>query len=163
MLPNNMFIFANPSQIFMITFPSSHLKRRLQSKKEEIFDEIRMKYVVNTPEEVVRQSMIQYLLKEKLYPKGVIAVEYSINLNGLHKRIDILIHSATGKAAILIECKSPQTPINQLVLDQASRYNQVVEAPYICLYNGLSLWLFQLNPISRNYTQIKDFPHYKNL
>lgn len=148
----------------MIPFPSPHLKlRHGLHNRTEVLDTLRRKYVAFTPEEEVRQSLIAYLIHEKGYPQGVIAVEYGFTLNGLQKRADIVVFSASGVPSILVECKAPQIALSQAILDQASRYNQLISAPYICIYNGVSLMLFELNSVDNQYNMLSDWPDYATL
>ncbi len=147
-----------------IPFPSSHLKtRRTPDNKQEVLDTLRRQYVKLTPEEEVRQSLIEYLIRDKAYPKGVIAVEHSFTLNGMQKRADIIVFSAQGKPAMLIECKAPHITLSQEILNQASRYNQIIKAPLVCLYNGHHLLVCQLDTNTKQYHVLKDLPEYKDL
>ncbi len=148
----------------MIPFPSPHLKiRRANNGKLEVLDKLRRQYVAFTPEEEVRQSMITYLIHEKTYPQGVIAVEYGFKLNGLQKRADIVVFSATGQAALLIECKAPHIALSQEILNQASRYNQIIQAPWVCIFNGISVLICKLNKETLQYNILNNLPNYKDL
>ena len=93
-----------------------------------IFDEIRKKFVVLTPEEWVRQHVVQYLLLEKKYPKSLINVEKLVKVNGLNKRYDIVVFQPNGEIFLLIECKAPEVSISQQTFDQIARYNLKLNA-----------------------------------
>ncbi len=145
----------------MIPFPSPYLKiRRTHSGKTEVLDKLRRQYVAFTPEEEVRQSMIAYLINEKAYPQGVIAVEYSFKLHGMQKRADIVVFSAKGIPVLLIECKAPQIPLSQEILNQASIYNQVVQAPLVCIFNGVSILVCSLDIHTNQYHMLDTIPNY---
>ena len=101
-----------------------------------IFDAIRRKYLVLTPEEWVRQNFIQYLVTLKDYPSSVIAIEKEIRLGELKKRFDILIYDREHKPWMLVECKGREVELSQAVLDQAIRYNMSVPVEYIIITNG---------------------------
>ncbi len=148
----------------MIPFPSTYLTiRQAQNGKLEVLDKLRQQYVTLTPEEEVRQSIIAYLIHEKAYPKGVIAVEYSFRLNGMQKRADIVVFSKTGHPALLIECKAPHIALSQKILNQASRYNQVIQASLVCLCNGVSTLIFTLNAETNTYEILNTLPDYNTL
>lgn len=92
--------------------------------------------MVLTPEEWVRQHTIQYLIQQKNYLPSSIQAEHPVNLYGLNQRIDLLIYHKINPF-MLIECKRPGVEITQETLDQAMRYNQMVQARFIYLTNGI--------------------------
>ena len=51
-----------------------------------IFDKLRKKYIVLTPEEWVRQHFVYFLIEEKKYPVTLIALEKQLTINNLKKR-----------------------------------------------------------------------------
>lgn len=102
-----------------------------------IFDVIRKKYLVLTPEEWVRQHFIHYLITTLEYPRSLIKVEGGLTYNQLSKRSDIVIHDREGRPWMVVECKSPELTINEASLRQASTYNATLRAKYITVTNGL--------------------------
>ncbi len=110
-------------------------------KKEEgkiwIFDMIRKKYLVLTPEEWVRQHFIHYLIAELKYPKSLFRIESSLTYNKLQKRSDILVFNRDAKPWILIECKSPDIKLSQKAFNQVAIYNMTVNAKFVAVTNGL--------------------------
>ncbi len=101
-----------------------------------IFDEARKKLVPLTPEEWVRQHVLHYLIYNKNYPKGLVAVERGIELNGLQKRFDIVVFGADGQPKIIIECKAPEEKLNEKVFEQIARYNLSLRVDYLWVTNG---------------------------
>ena len=69
-------------------------------------------------EEWVRQHLIWYLIYEKKYPKSLINVEKKILVNGLTKRVDVVIFNKDGSIYLLVECKAPEIKISQETFDQ---------------------------------------------
>ncbi|MGM9512031.1 type I restriction enzyme HsdR N-terminal domain-containing protein [Larkinella sp. GY13] len=106
--------------------------------KPYIFDVLRKKYVLITPEEWVRQHVVHLLLNQYGYPKSLIRTEGGLKLNQLRKRTDILVFDRLGKPFLLVECKAPQVTVTQQVFDQIGRYNHIHQAPYIVVTNGLT-------------------------
>jgi hypothetical protein len=102
-----------------------------------IFDSIRKKHLVLTPEEWVRQHFINYLVASLRYPKSLIKIEGGLIYNKLSKRTDIVVFDRTGHPWMVVECKSPDLKINQDVVRQASMYNASLKAKYIVVTNGL--------------------------
>ena len=97
---------------------------RKDGTKLYIFDEVRKKKVVLTPEEWVRQNFIQYLHKECKVPLSVMVLEKELELNGQKKRADILIYDRDGNPYAIVECKASHISISQDVFDQAWQVQQ---------------------------------------
>ena len=74
-----------------LNFPSYSFRFKNSENKVAIFDEIRKKFVILTPEEWVRQHTVQYLIQEYNYPKSLLNVEKQVKINGMNKRYDIVI------------------------------------------------------------------------
>ena len=102
-----------------------------------IFDIIRKKYVSLTPEEWVRQHVIRFLIEEKGYSAGLIAVEKAVKYNGLTKRFDLYVANNDGSPQILIECKAPHIKLSDMTLQQASLYQCQLNANFVFITNGL--------------------------
>jgi len=111
--------------------------------REMIFDEVRKKWVVLTPEEWVRQNFLQYLVQVKKYPASLIAVEKEIKLGDLKKRFDIVVYDAASKPWMIVECKEMNVELNKQVLDQVLRYNITMQVPYLVITNGSYCMAFQ--------------------
>lgn len=109
--------------------------------KEFIFDNIRKKYVLLTPEEWVRQHILSHLIQEKKYPQSVIAVEKAVKVGNRSKRFDILIYKQ-AKPWMLIECKSPQVKLGKQVLSQILSYHSTFQAHYLIITNGNELMCY---------------------
>ncbi|MET4080909.1 hypothetical protein ABIB40_000853 [Pedobacter sp. UYP30] len=128
-----------------------------------IFDQLRKKHLVLTPEEWVRQHFIQHLIANHKFPKTLINIEGGLVLNQLQKRSDILVFNANGEKLMLIECKAPKVKITETVFDQALRYNSIHQAPWIVLTNGLKHVYAKLNFTSGEAEFVEELPLYLNL
>lgn len=120
-----------------------------------IWDSLRRKWLVLTPEEWVRQHVIGWLVGEKHIPELRISQEYPVNINGQHQRADIVVIDERAQPHILVECKAPEVAIDNEVVMQAIRYNSVVKARYIVLTNGLKLYCFE--HADGQYRAVKEF------
>lgn len=127
-----------------------------------IFDEIRKKFVVLTPEEWVRQHVVHYLIYEKKYPKNYLNVEKQINVNGTVKRYDIVVFDSFGNYDILVECKAPHIQINQSTFDQIARYNFAMKANILMVTNGLNHYFCSINSTQNGYLFLRDLPLFKS-
>lgn len=114
--------------------PSPSLRR--YNGREEIFDPCRKKWVALTPEEWVRQQILNQLTEVLAVPPSWIAVEKEIEVNQLRKRFDILVADDCGRPNLLIECKAPEVPLSESVLEQLLRYQIQISVPYLIITNG---------------------------
>lgn len=110
-----------------------------------VYDPIRKKDVVLTPEELLRQLVLLYLLEEKKCPAHRIRSEIGIEVNGLRKRCDIVVFDADVKPWLLVECKSPKVRLSQATFEQVARYNLRLKAPYLVATNGLATYCCALD------------------
>lgn len=141
-----------------LNLPPFNYKIKEIEGKTYIFDIIRRKYLVLTPEEWVRQHLIHLLINQYNYPKSLFRVEGGLKYNQLQKRTDIIIYDNSGNPFLLVECKSADVTINQSVVEQASRYNQTIRAKYVAVTNGLKTFCFEINFENGAIHQLKDLP-----
>jgi hypothetical protein len=123
-----------------------------------VFDLLRKKNILLTPEEWVRQHWISFLLFGQGFPKGLITSERGLTYNGLQKRTDLLVFDREGLPYFLIECKAPEVEINQKVLSQAITYNQTLKCPFIGLSNGKKHVFMGYVEAEGKYLQQSNFP-----
>ena len=125
-----------------------------------LFDVIRKKEIIITPEEWVRQHFVQFLIHQKHYPKGLIKLEGGHQLNGMQKRSDIVVFNTVGNKILLVECKAPSVPVNEKTFDQISRYNIVHKVGLLAVTNGLQHYYCQINHEKSDYKFLKELPDY---
>lgn len=128
--------------------------------KPQVFDPVRKRLVALTPEEGVRQGVLRYLHEQLGYPYELMQVEGAITLNGLTKRCDVVVYDSEVKPMIIVECKKPEVAINQKVVDQACRYNQVLQVPYLFLANGRQALTLQVDFEAQRLIQLPSLPSY---
>ncbi|HBR52718.1 MAG TPA: type I restriction enzyme HsdR N-terminal domain-containing protein [Flavobacteriaceae bacterium] len=143
-----------------LEFNSYSFRFKSNENNRLIFDEIRKKFVVLTPEEWVRQHVVQFLLSEKNYPKSHVNVEKQLLLNGTKKRYDVLVFNPDGSIHLIVECKAPSVRIGQDTFDQIARYNLVTNATYLMVTNGLTHYFCQLDYQQERYVFLRDIPAY---
>jgi hypothetical protein len=143
-----------------LNFPSYTFRVKNRENRTLIFDGIRKKFVVLTPEEWVRQHVVQFLNKEKKYPLSYINVEKQIKLNGLIKRYDIVVFSPKGELHLLIECKAPEINISQATFDQIAQYNFNLDAKYLMVTNGLTHFYCKTDLEAEKYQFMKEIPEF---
>jgi hypothetical protein len=127
-----------------LKYPPFAVRLKKQNDQTYIFDVIRKKWLVLTPEEWVRQHLLNYLITEKKFSPSSIAIEKEIVLNDLKKRYDVVIYSRELKPYLVVECKAPYIELNQSVVEQALRYNLTIKAEILMITNGISDMVFNL-------------------
>lgn len=143
-----------------LNFPSYNFRFKNNENKVAIFDEIRKKFIILTPEEWVRQHVVQFLLEEKKYPKSLINVEKVLKINGLTKRYDGVVFNTDGSIFLLIECKAPKVKITQTTFDQIARYNMTLKATYLMVTNGLNHYFCLMDFENESYVFLKELPEF---
>ena len=140
-----------------LAFPHFDFKTKSNENKRFIFDPIRKKFVVLTPEEWVRQHVIQDLLQKGI-SKTRISVEKQFAIMGQKKRFDIVIAGRNATIALLVECKAPEVAISQETFDQIARYQLALHADILMLTNGLQHIYCQIDSVSESYQFLPEFP-----
>lgn len=136
-------------------------KTSTNNGKLQILDPIRQRYVALTPEEQVRQYTLKILVEQILVPKGLIAVEYSIKVNKLDKRCDIVVFDRTGSPLAIVECKAAEVKISAYTLDQAIRYYSALKPKYLILTNGTNIFCFKA--MAGELVQLEKIPLYDEM
>jgi hypothetical protein len=119
-----------------LAYPNVDIRERQQGSVAQLFDPFRKRWVQRTPEEWVRQQVLQLLVQTHQYPTSLIAVEKSIQVGLVNKRFDVLIYDLTHTPWMLIECKAPTVKLDDAVLEQVVQYNIGVPVSYLLIING---------------------------
>jgi len=141
-----------------LNFPKFQFRFKSSENKIYIFDEIRKKFFLLTPEEWVRQHVLHFFLYTKKYKKSHINVEKIVKINGQNKRYDLVLFNNNGTIHILVECKEPNVKISQKTFDQIARYNGVLNADYLMVTNGLDHYYCKLDYKNEVYHFLNDIP-----
>lgn len=144
-----------------LNLPPYQFKLKQQGVRTQIFDAIRKKYVVLTPEEWVRQNFLQYLILDKSYPASRIAVEAGLKYNQLQKRMDVLVYDKQGNPHLMVECKAPEVKITQDVFDQIARYNMVFKVKYLVVTNGMNHFCCRMDYTENTYSYLENIPAFE--
>ncbi len=125
-----------------------------------IFDSIRKKYLVLSPEEWVRQSLVHYLLHQKNYPSALFSLEKGLRYVNKQKRSDLVVYDRETRPFLLIECKAPYLELSPEHLNQVITYNKVLQAPYFGICNGHTCLLYARTREEGAWEVQEDFPEY---
>lgn len=118
-----------------IEYPVYSFKIKQENNTDFIYDTIRKKWLVLTPEEWVRQNFIQYIIATKKYPKALLSVEKSIKINDTTKRYDIVVYK-DNTPWLVVECKAMHIDLNEKTIHQIITYNLHIQANYLVITNG---------------------------
>ena len=148
----------NSVQLPQLNFSEKYQFRFKQSEHSVyIFCTIRKKWLILTPEEWVRQNVVQFLIQEKKYSQSAINTELIVELNGMKKRADIIVFKKE-KPFIIVECKAPSVPISQETFDQIARYNLQIGADFLMVTNGLNHYFCQMDMENQKYIFLEELP-----
>lgn len=142
----------------VLNLPPYQFKVKQEGVRAHIFDVIRKKYVVLTPEEWVRQNFLQYLIQDKKFPASLIAVEAGLKYNQLQKRMDVLVYNRQGTPHLMVECKAPEVKITQDTFDQIARYNMAFKVKYLVVTNGLNHFCCQMDYTQNTFQYLEQIP-----
>ncbi len=141
-----------------ISYPKDKVKVRQRAGANEVFDIIRKKWLLLTPEEWVRQNIVQYLLTEKKYPSSLISIEKEIKLGELKKRCDLVVYSRDSIPWMIVECKEMNVRLSEKVIGQILRYHITLPATYLIISNGSYTHGFQKK--NNRFYEINEFPDF---
>ncbi len=143
-----------------LEFPAYDFRLKNSENKPYIFDPIRKKFVHLTPEEWVRQHVLQFLIKTKRYPTSLINVEKEIKIYDTKKRYDIVVFNSDGSIFLVVECKRPKVKITQATFDQIARYNLELKGELLMVTNGLHHYYCMMDFEEKKYQFLKELPIY---
>jgi len=143
-----------------LNLPEFNLILKEENNTIFIFDEIRKKYIILTPEEWVRQNFLKYLITYKNYPAGLISIEKTIIINNISKRYDTLIYNRKGVPRMIIEFKAPKVNLNQKMLEQVLTYNYDLRVEYIMLTNGIKHYCLNYNYLTGEINYLNFIPDF---
>ncbi len=143
-----------------LNLPPSNFKLKSEEGNQFIFDIVRKKYLVLTPEEWVRQHFIHLMVNHLAYPKSLIKVETGLAYFKSAKRSDIMLCDREGGNFLLVECKAAEVKIDRKALNQVSVYNKELKARYVALTNGMVHFIWEYRSDENKYYQLKEFPKF---
>lgn len=147
-----------------LNLPAYNFRIKLNdNNKRVVFDPVRKKDVLLTPEEWVRQNIIRFLVEDRHFPPSLVSIESLVKINKLSRRFDALVYSRKGNTLLLIECKAPNVEIKQETFDQVLAYNYSLNAPYLLVTNGLKHYFCKIDLQKKQYVFIENIPNYEAL
>ena len=146
-----------------LNLPPHDLNIKSDGQNTYIFDVIRKKFLVLTPEEWVRQNFVHYLIEDLHYPAPLMMTENGLKLFNTQKRSDSVIYDRNGSPLVVVECKAADVKITQETFNQVARYNIKFKAPLIIVTNGLNHYCAKFDAEKSRYTFLKEIPKYDEI
>lgn len=146
-----------------LNLPSFDIRLQRDDEGVKIFDRLRKKFIILTPEEWVRQHFVNYLINHKGFPESLMANEIGITLNGTRRRCDTVVFDKHGSPMVIVEYKASSIVISQSTFDQIVRYNMVLHARYLIVSNGMNHYCCRIDYDNMSYDFLKEVPDYADL
>lgn len=146
-----------------LNLPSFDIRLQRDDEGVKIFDRLRKKFIILTPEEWVRQHFVNYLINHKGFPESLMANEIGITLNGTRRRCDTVVFDKHGSPMVIVEYKASSIVISQSTFDQIVRYNMVLHARYLIVSNGMNHYCCRIDYDNMSYDFLKEVPDYSDL
>lgn len=128
------------------------------SGRTQVFDILRQKYVILTPEEWVRQHFINYLITCKGYPKALLANEVELKVGEKRMRCDSVLFGTDKLPRMIIEYKAPDVQITESVFNQIMAYNTILGVETLVMSNGLQHVIMHLDRDQDKWTFLPEMP-----
>lgn len=146
-----------------LNFPKYKFNINKGPKGWLIFDKVRRKNIVLTPEEWVRQHLVEFLISEKYVPPTLMRMEMPLTVHQLSRRPDLVVYNSFGEPVIIAECKAPNIKISQNVFEQIAQYNLKLKVPYLMVTNGLTHYYCFADFNTKSIKFIPELPSYHEL
>lgn len=146
-----------------LNFPRTPLKLSKKEGVTYVWDELRKKNLVCTPEEWVRQHVIAYLILHKNYPKGLIASEHPIEVNQLKRRCDIVVFDRKKYPILMVECKAPEVKLTENTFHQIAQYNFKMNVNYLVMTNGINTINCFVDHKNHKLVYLEQIPNFEEL
>lgn len=128
-----------------------------------VFDSLRHSYVTLTPEELVRQFFINFLVKYKGYPSALMGNEVELRVGEKRIRCDSVLYDREKQPRMIIEYKAPDVEITEKVLHQILSYNTQLNVQYLIMSNGTQHVCMKLDTQSHQWVFLNEIPDYSQL
>jgi hypothetical protein len=126
------------------------MKAYKNKKGKLLYCPCRKIFLQHTPEEVVRQRLLQYLIHEMQIPADSISTEYPLNRisPNTRQRADIVVWYKNREGLelplLVLELKAQHIQLTQQTLEQVKSYNEILNAKYIGVSNGTYVDLYEV-------------------
>lgn len=146
-----------------LNFPSYTFRLKKSGNRTLIFDQLRRKYVSLFPEELVRQNMVKFLIRERNFPSSLMANEVEIVFGEMRRRCDTVVYDSSLRPILIIEYKAPTVEITRQTFDQIAVYNTKLNVRFLLISNGLTHCFCVVDQEKNQLSFLRDIPRYEDL
>jgi type I restriction enzyme M protein len=141
---------------------------KLKRENGKIWSWIRQRWLVETPEEYVRQEYLLILLHEYGFKVEQVAEEEEVTGRGSgHARADFVVwrtpadKDARKPPLIIVECKSDNITIRPQDYAQGDNYARLTDAPFVVTHNNneTKFWRVRKDKMPGYLEEIENIPH----
>lgn len=125
-----------------------------------VWDRLRKKWLLLTPEEWVRQHVQHWLITVSHFPRQLLSSERSVKDR---KRADLVGFNRMGNPMLLVECKAADVAIDEKTAQQAMVYHQTLNIPFLWLTNGRIHWVFEFEATKKEWKILKALPDFEQM
>lgn len=137
--------------------PCRFRMKRREDGTPAVWDPLRRRWLVLTPEEWVRRHLLGFFTDGLGIPPGLVSQEHPVPLAGGSQRADIVVHRRDGSPLLVAECKAPYAGAGRPALEQAVRYNSVLHARYVMVTDGMKHHIVEMTG-QGEYLTLPGFP-----
>ena len=141
-----------------------------RNNRDCYLDPVRQKLIYITPEETVRQQVIQWLLHECEVPADMVRVEEHLSHYGIdtRRRADIIVDALSTEdhlihPLVVIECKAPGTLLGVKTSDQMVDYSDKLGCYYMVMTNGVETFCYHYDEKTGDYQPVDGLPPYEKI
>jgi type I restriction enzyme M protein len=149
--------------------PQPYIKPdQIQIRGNEIFSQLRQKWVPRTPDEMVRQEYLKALVDEYGFTLDHMAEEVEVSGRGsAQARADFIIwrtpqdKTVENSPLIVVECKADNVTIDRSVYAQGENYARLTNAPFFVTHNHRETryWRVLHDKMPKHVEEIEGIPH----
>lgn len=148
-----------PNPFVALNLPAFDVRlERGRDGRVRIFDALRRRFIVVTPEEWVRQHFVNLLVQHLHYPLALMGNEIRLELNGMTRRCDTVVYDREMRPRMIVEYKRPSVELTQKVFAQVARYNLVMRVDYLVVSNGLRHFCCRMDYQQQTYAYLDAIP-----
>lgn len=137
--------------------------RQSETGRTLVYDCLRRRYVTLTPEEMVRQIFVNYLVEYRGYPKSLMANEVELRVGEKRMRCDSILYDMEMRPRMIIEFKAPDIPITEKVVNQIIAYNTQLNVDYLMMSNGTQHLCMHYDSEASRWHVLSQIPEYDQL
>jgi hypothetical protein len=143
-----------------LNLPEVKLDLRSRNDRIYVWDVLRKKELLLTPEEWVRQHVVHFFINETKTPSGLIALEKTLKFNDKQRRFDMVIYGKDTLPKLLVECKAPDVVISNETILQIAHYNNKLNVNYLLVTNGLNHCMLFINHKTGKLDVLEEVPQF---